>query len=129
MCCSNTIIYAHNLTFDGGLLINKIPSYYTFSCNHTCVRSCSIYSLGIVFNNKLIVFRCSAKILPMRVSEIAEKLSLPRKLDLDYTKINLESLNDPTIKNEVVRYCFRDVEITKRFLELVNNEFQNIIPD
>src|ERR1700709_1266316 len=73
-CYNNTIIYAHNLTFDGGLLINQLPENIEISLNHTSIYRCNIYSLGLVKHNKLIVFRCSAKILPIKLSEIAKIL-------------------------------------------------------
>lgn len=127
-CDNFSIFFAHNLTFDGLIILNNIKSDIEISDKGTLLRGCSIYSLSMVKNNKTIKFQCSSKILPLSLKDIALRLNLPEKMDIDHSSINSGNYMDVTIMNYVIEYCKRDVYITQLFLSKINNELKNIYP-
>jgi len=127
-CDSFSIFFAHNLTFDGLIILNNIDKGIEIVDNGTLLRGCSIYSISLKRNNKVIKFQCSSKILPLSLKDIALKLSLPKKMDLDHTSINYDNFMDNEIMESVIEYCKRDVYITQLFLVKINDELRNIYP-
>lgn len=115
-CESDTVFYAHNLTFDGVMLLNFLPKDVILDDRNTLLRKNSIYSLCFSYNNKYIFFKCSAKLLPLSLKRIAEELNLPLKLDFDHKNVDIDSIKDPLFKKKAIEYCKRDVEITFFFL-------------
>lgn len=114
-CKNEIIIYAHNLTFDGSLLISNLPNDVKIVSSQTLIIKGDIYSLKLEKNNISIIFKCSYKILPMPLADIAKKINM-KKLDINHNMINESNYMDNTIMTNVIEYCKKDVEITQSFL-------------
>ena len=126
---ANVLIFAHNLTFDGSLLLSKIDSSWEIVSWRTIIRKGSIYSLCIKKEDYHIVFRCSSKLLPLELSEIAIKLNISNKMFLDHKKINIENYNNSDLRNKVKQYCERDTEIVNQFMVKLSLSLNNYIKD
>lgn len=125
-CDNNTIFFAHNLTFDGLVILNNLEKGIKIKKEGTLLKNCEIYSLILEKNNKTIMFRCSAKILPLPLKDIAEKLKLPPKMEIDHDSINKSNYENR--KEEVIKYCLRDCSITQMFMIEINKEINDIYP-
>jgi hypothetical protein len=142
------IIYIHNLNFDGFLIIealtlNKIK--FEIFCNNL-----NIYNITVKFNDKVIIFKCSYKILPMSLEKIAHLFKIGNKMTFPYNFVNKNNLNyigdvphksyfnsneDYELYNKTqnnfsmqeytVLYCKNDVLITVNFL----NNIKTILKD
>lgn len=108
--------------------MNYMNNLFKIDNNSTILRCGNIYALGIVHNNAIIHFRCSAKILPLELGVIAEKLNLPKKLELDHSKITLEYIKSPSAKSIIRSYCERDATIVHRFMFKIGICLNNYIP-
>lgn len=129
------ILYVHNLDFDGFLILEEVSKCTKFKIDFL-IHKMKIYYLKIIFSKKIIEFRCSKKILPAQLKNIAEDFNLSPKLEYPYSFINENTL---FYKGELVwknlnwkyidihkysiQYCSRDVEITYKFI----NHLRNII--
>jgi hypothetical protein len=128
MCESGSVFYAHNLTFDGIILINFLPEDVILENKNTSIKRGSLYSLCLKNNTKHIIFKCSAKLLPLKLSEIADKLDLPKKLDMDHSNVDERSINDKIFQKKVLEYCKRDVDITHKFLKQIDFCLNTLLP-
>lgn len=130
-CDNGSVFYAHNLTFDGLIIINFLPTWVNINLKHTSIKSGQIYSLCLnsIKNNKTMIFKCSAKILPLKLAEIAEKVNIPLKLEFNHKSVNELLINDNNFENDAITYCKRDVEIVFNFLKKINISLYNFIPD
>jgi hypothetical protein len=104
----------------------------------------NFYSIKISLPKIIIEFRCSYKILPLSLKKIANNFNLPQKLPYPYDFIDKDTLDfigvipnfsinplpnnssilssNPSVTNIIdiksytIKYCERDVEITKKFI-------------
>lgn len=120
-----TIIFAHNLTFDGSIIIEKIPKHVKMS--GIFFRS-SIYEITLKSKNMDVVLRCSYKLLPLPLKSIGELLNEKKWKKIEFPhefakKENLRYIGEHpknnNIKNwnfeeEAKKYCMKDCEITKK---------------
>lgn len=127
-CDNFSIFFAHNLTFDGLIMLNNLKTDIKILNKGTLLRGCSIYSLSLTKNNKTIKFQCSSKILPLPLKDIALRLNLPAKIDIDHSLINDKNYKEKDIMESIIDYCKRDVHITQLFLNKINDELKNIYP-
>ena len=127
-CDNFTIFFAHNLTFDGLIILNNIGADIEILEKGTLLRGCSIYSMSLKKKDKIIKFQCSSKFFPLPLKDIAIRLGLPQKMSLDHNSINHINFTDNIIKEKVIEYCKRDVFITQLFLTQINEELKNIYP-
>jgi hypothetical protein len=106
----------------------------------------SIYYLSITKNNKKITFKCSYKIIPSKLYDIALNFNIGEKMIFPHKFSSLNNLNyigsvpDKKyfeknddyyffIKNFLVfnfreysiRYCFNDILITSKLIQNINN--------
>lgn len=125
----NNLIFAHNLTFDGSLILGKLDSSWEIISWRTIIRKGSIYSLCIKKEKCHIIFRCSSKLLPLELSEIAIRLKINNKMVLDHKKINMLNYNDSVLKNTVKQYCERDTEIVNQFMVKLSLSLNKYIKD
>jgi hypothetical protein len=98
---TTTIFYIHKLNFDGTLLIDALTHSKKFQFS-LFTRESDIYSIKIFNEKKIIEFRCSKKILPLSLKNIALLFNLPPKLPFPYKFASLDVLNyrGPTPKLE-----------------------------
>lgn len=129
ICENSGIFYAHNLTFDGGIIISKLPRDFTIESNNTSIIKGNIYSLCIKHANSSIIFRCSYRLIPMKLSEISIKLNISKKLNIDHNSINKNNYNNISIKNSVIEYCKRDVEIVQIFISQLDYSIRDVAPN
>lgn len=126
----NEVIYAHNLTFDGSIIIENIDK--EIGVKGVLFRS-SIYELSMWSKNFRVVFKCSYKIFPLGLKKIGklfkdynEKMEFPhefaKKENLYYIgehPLN-KDLKNWKFKDELIKYCFNDCTITKKMLEEIS---------
>lgn len=120
---NNTVIYAHNLTFDGGLIISKINKNIRFNNKFTFFKNGSIYSFGLIINNKNFIFKCSFKLLPLKLADIGIYSQQGAKHFINHREISSLNYNDLKIKEKVLAYCKQDVHLVADFLK----EFYKIL--
>ena len=115
-CSNETIIYAHNLTFDGSLLIERLPKDVKLTNKQTLIIKGDIYSLRLEKNNIKIVFKCSYKLMPMSLGDIGKTIGI-EKINMDHSLVGENNYMDKDLSEKVIKYCKRDVEITQYFLK------------
>jgi hypothetical protein len=86
-----TIFYVHKLSFDGSLLISTLTKKKTYNFL-VFTREIDLFSIKIFSDKKIIEFRCSKKILPLSLKEIASLFKLPPKLPFPYKFASQEVL-------------------------------------
>lgn len=145
---TNCIIYYHNLKFDGNFWINYLLAHTNIkpAINGTVDEMLNIswkkpkemlnntftvaisdmgawYTLKIKYNNYLIEFRDSAKLLPFSVKDIGEAFKTKhQKLDMEYTGFRYP--NCP-ISLEEREYIKNDVLVVKEALEIMFQQGHN----
>lgn len=115
----DSIYYAHNLTFDGNIILNFLPPYYEMSVSNTVLRRGDFYSLCLISANKRIFFKCSAKILPLPLDDISYIFNIGSKQLVDHNYANIDTINDPLFKNKIIKYCTNDALLVVRFIEKI----------
>lgn len=140
------IIFVHNLNFDGFLLIEAL-TIKKWKFEIFC-RELNLYSITIYHNDQKLTFKCSYKILPRGLEEIAREMGIENKLKFPYSFINQSNLyysgkipssiffnskedweifskNNSSfdVKLYTIKYCWNDINITLKFL----NNLQNIL--
>lgn len=145
---TNCIIYYHNLKFDGNFWINYLLAHTNIkpAINGTVDELLNIswkkpkemqnntftvaisdmgawYTLKIKYNNYMIEFRDSAKLLPFSVREIGSAFKTKhQKLDMEYTGFRYP--NCP-ISEEEQEYIKNDVLVVKEALEIMFEQGHN----
>lgn len=142
-------IYAHNLNFDGILVINEITKN---NIKFTVIaKKNNIYAVSIAYCNKTIILKCSYKIIPMSLRDLGEIEGFEKKY-FPYAFVNKNNLlydgeiplekywenndyklfiktfnkkNNFNLKNIAIDYCLQDIKLTKRVL----NKLFKIIKD
>lgn len=134
-----TEIYAHNLNFDGMLIIEYLASSklnFTIKSLKT-----NIYWIKIKYIEKVIIIRCSYKILPISLKKIGEienfeKTLFPYKFikrwnlehickipdqsfwnDDDYLLFLKLNKKEYDVKKECISYCLNDIILLKKCLK------------
>lgn len=110
------------------MILNFLSSKISIKESGTLLKNCDIYALTLTDGSKNICFRCSAKILPLPLKDIADKLQIPQKLEIDHNSINLENYNNTDVRERVIEYCRRDVQITQNFMFKINEEINSFYP-
>lgn len=113
---TDLVLFAHNLTFDGSIILSEMDSSWEIVRYRTIIRKGNIYSLCIKKQGFHINFRCSFKLLPIELAEIAYRLKISKKLDFDHSIVAYDTYNKKGIRNMVIAYCERDTEIVNQFL-------------
>jgi hypothetical protein len=127
-CLSGSIFFAHNLNFDGGLILSSLENTDIRINNvGNSYNGGNIYSLCLVKNNKKIFFRCSAKFLPMELGAIAEKLKLPEKITFPHDSVNSDNFLNEDFVVLAKEYCARDVNIVKLFMTKYDLSIRKIL--
>lgn len=119
-CLTNTILYVHNLSFDGNIILNFLPSKYEIDFTGTLLIRGDFYSLTITNGLKRITFRCSAKILPLPLDDIGQIFNIGGKKFVDHSFANINNINDLVFKRSIIKYCEQDTKIVSRFLDKIN---------
>lgn len=120
-------LFAHNLTFDGSIILSNMNKEWEISEKGTCLKGGSIYSLCLTKKKKTLILRCSSKIFPDDLESIAKKLDLPDKLKIDHSLVNMNNFNDKKLMSEVIQYCIRDVEIVTKFMTKIDQSLKNYL--
>ena len=125
----NDTIYAHNLTFDGSIIIENIQE--NIKINGILFRS-NIYELKIESPKFRVILKCSYKMFPMSLNKIGNLLKIKtNKMEFPHDFANERNLyyigdhpKNKNIKNwnfkeNAINYCFNDCLITKKMIEEV----------
>ena len=124
----NETFYAHNLTFDGSIIIENMGT--TGKLKGVFFKS-NIYEITIWAKNFKVVLKCSYKMFPLSLKKIGQLIKEKEKIEFPHEfakKENLyyigdkprnEKIKDWNFKKEAIDYCFNDCEITKKMLEKV----------
>ena len=70
---------------------------------------------------KEILFKCSAKILPMSLEDIAINFNIGSKQIVNHNFANKDSIYDISFKNDIIKYCENDALLVVRFLDKIKN--------
>lgn len=119
-CVSNTVFYAHNLNFDGNVILNFLPSNINLDDSFTILKRGDFYSLCLTDGQKKIILKCSAKILPLSLEEIGYTFNVGNKIVVDHSKADKDSINDMSFKTSIKAYCENDATMVTRFLTKVS---------
>lgn len=147
---NSTILYIHNINFDGLLIIESISKQKTIKID-ALIRDLNIYFIELSYGKKTIMFKCSYKILPESLDRISKIFKIGKKMIFPYIfskKNNLnyigktpnkkyfknkeewslfkrENNNKFDFKKYSIEYCMNDVMVTCDFLikfkKLLNN--------
>ena len=111
-----SIIYAHNLTFDGSLILDEISNNTRWGeiTMDGLFLNGNIYLFNLKLNNKTIIFKCSFRLFASSLASAHKKLDTEKKLEFDHNKINIK--NYKKFIDEIVIYCKHDVIITNQIL-------------
>lgn len=123
------VFYAHNLTFDGSIIIENIKEI--LKIKGILFRS-NIYELKIWSKNFEITIKCSYRMFPLPLKKIGKILKIQReKTEFPHEFARKENIyyfgkhpNDKDWDNwdfrkEAAKYCMNDCYITKKMLEEV----------
>lgn len=127
-CENKTIFFAHNLTFDGSLILNSLDKNTAVNNFSTHITRGRIYSLSIQKKNINLIFRCSLNFLPLDLQTIAEKMLLPQKLKFDHNNVDSNNFNERLIKENAKKYCERDALIVHRFMVKLHFSLNKYLP-
>lgn len=133
-----TELFIHNLNFDGMLIINVLSK--NFIKYELVINKTNLYSLKIYYCNKIIIFKCSYKIIPLSLNKLGDIENMP-KTKFPYKFVNKSNLyyegslpdkiyweNDDyciynktfsgnfSVKDETLKYCINDVILTQKVL-------------
>lgn len=112
------IFYAHNLTFDGGILLEYGKQLAGININAILYKN-NIYKLELTTNKNKIIIKCSFKLLPLSLKKIGGLIGL-EKLEFDHNNVTQRLiLLDQTFKLKSIEYCTRDNEIIISFIEVI----------
>lgn len=114
------IFYAHNLTFDGGILL-EYAKYAVGISIDAKVYDNAIYSieLSVAQNTTKIIIKCSFKLLPLSLKKIGELIGI-EKLDFNHNNVTQKViLSDAIFKLKSIEYCTRDNEIIIHFINII----------
>lgn len=109
------IIYIHNIDYDGRLIIEYIMLVHDIYVENI-IKDNSIYSVMLYYNKKKIEFRCSYKLIPMSLSNIAESFKIGSKMPYPYECINNLNYNVSLNIDYYVKYI--DDKYKDKFIEL-----------
>ena len=122
----NDTFYAHNLTFDGSIIIENMGMIGKLK--GVFFRS-NIYEITIWTKNFKVIFKCSYKMFPLSLKKIGQLIKEKEKTEFPHEfakKENLyyigkkpddEYVKEWNFKKEAIDYCFNDCELTKKMLE------------
>jgi len=86
---------------------------------NTILKRGEFYSLCLIYSNKRIFFKCSAKILPLPLDDIGYIFNIGTKQVVDHSYANSTSIEDAFFKEKIIRYCANDALLVVRFLEKI----------
>lgn len=116
----NNIIYCHNLNFDGGIILNYLNK--NISIKKSLYLNGNIYSFTLLSKGYMVMFKCSSKILPLKLKEIGKIIGEEKK-EFDYLEVSDNNFENNYIREKTLEYCKQDVIVTKTFMELILNDF------
>lgn len=140
---SETVFYFHNLSFDGKFIMhwlcesgfifkevqeeewkaNGVPSFKAIWDERD-----NLYMLQVWNGRVEVIFKCTAKLIPMTVKKMGQVLSKETGQSMDKLVIDYDALGPVKDINDfpagVVEYCIRDVQIVKEFV----NRFREVYP-
>lgn len=129
------VFYAHNLTFDGSILIENIRE--KVNIKGILFRS-NIYELKIWTDDFEIILKCSYKMFPLslkRVGSLMKEGYGKTEFPHDFAKEeNLyfigehprnKKIRDWSFKKESIEYCINDCRITKEMLDAISLNMKN----
>jgi hypothetical protein len=85
------IFYIHNLDYDGLFILEYLTKFGDFKFE-SFIRKKNIYSIKIYNKNKIIEFKCSYKLLPSSLRNIAKSFNLDEKMPFPYKFSNRNNL-------------------------------------
>ena len=114
---TNSYLYAHNLTFDGSLILNNLPNTGDISIepDYFLLKNGNLYGFTLKIGNKFFHFRCSYRLIPLPLHEIGDIFNIA-KIDFPLRSLTSENIFNLEIKAAVIRYCKRDVQILNLLL-------------
>ena len=113
------IVYYHNLKYDFSVLKNL----YIYDI---CIKDGNIYSVKVIFNNRIIELRDSYKMINVGLNKFNSMLGLDKDLDkkeaFGYSFYNYEHLNNPMVSIEDYKKCLKPSEFEQFIVNLNENK-------
>lgn len=128
LCPNNTVIFAHNLTFDGSILLSFLKKNDQILKYKSLLFEGQIFSISIKRSNVTIILKCSYKILPLSLEDIAKIMKISGKLPFDHNSVTESKIGLPSFRSNVIDYCKRDLDITNKFLTLIGFSLLDVFP-
>jgi hypothetical protein len=119
------IIFSHNLTFDGSVLIQNINNRHIKKYNGLFVKG-NIYALRLTLENGEIIFKCTYRFFPQKLANAHKLLGTRAKLEFDHTLVNEWNIYD--VKKDVTRYCINDAKIVYEIIYFLNKILPEYVP-
>lgn len=126
-CVNFSVFYAHNLSFDGSVIINFLSEKINICDKNTILKRGDFYCLGLTNGLKTITFRCSSKIVPLKLSDIGYIFNVGKKMFFDHSSPNDNNINSVVLKNSAIEYCGNDALMVVRFLSKVNESIKKYV--
>lgn len=99
------------------MILNFLPKKINICDIGTVLKRGDIYCLCLIKKNKKIYLKCSSKLLPLPLSDIAFLFNIPNKKFFDHSIVNEKIINNLIFKNNCIEYCVHDSLIVSRFVE------------
>jgi len=109
ICSNKTVIFVDNLTFQGLLIIQNLPK----SCllHNTFLYDGSFVSLTLIYNNKLITFKCSVCFFSLKL----------KTKTFNFNSLNKFNLKSEKTQNNVTNFCRLETEHIQLILNKINH--------
>ncbi len=119
----NTIIYMHNLNFDGYLIIEWFVDTKNIIRKIKIInRDNDLYAIILETKSFTIEIRCSYRLIPMSLKKIGEYITNEKKKNFNHDLIKKNILDDEKLLKETEIYCLNDVLILEEALKKFNEE-------
>jgi len=114
-----SIMYFHNLNFDGMFLMNALVQMYGNSMNfNSSIINGQIYSIDLYLGDKSMFIKCSFKLLPLSLDKLAKCLLGKDSGKMKFNTADVNRNNFELIKSDFIQYLYNDLIITHGILKI-----------
>ena len=128
-------LYAHNLTFDGLIIIENITKKKKIKFNAILFKS-SIYEMEIWSKKFKLKLKCSLKLFPLPLKKIgkligedSEKIDFPHEFVKEDNYLTYQGIHPRdnkiikwNLREECIKYCIKDCKIVNKMLNIIFKE-------
>jgi len=126
---SGVVFFAHNLTFDGVMLLQNLPSNTAVCPKRTQLYGGDILTLCLKKDNSALLFKCLVKFLPMPLTAVAQAIGKGVEDRGGSAGVTVDNYSLPEIKDGAVARCNNNLKALKRILDIFEQNMQSELPD